>query len=1374
MALRLLDPPVEKNLPLLRKPAEEYLSYQKSPDISPGFIREKPNILRRITNAFMQMNPVESLSRTTEELDYIKKHKEKFGKEPSLKDLTSFENFYQSEKERKPIVEQLEMPLTAAATSFAAAKPLVNIPKILAFSGIQAVNPIGKIKTENQTGQDVRDIASMLTSGGLVEGAARLPKTAKLSQMEGVLTDVAKNISVFEKAISKEIREAPGFKDFWEGLSPRGKAVQVVKAAENDPNVGNIVRDIIVRESVGRRKGLLTGEAGEAKLPPPGEPIKPKDIAGVSAGAGVPPVIKPTEKAPPAPIPQGKEGVVEPVGKNIVYRAEVSGKGKGKGMYVTSDKSYAEHYLDFEEKTGKKIGQVDTYEILPEAKIYDAKNSEKLYEELFNEKMITEENSGDTEDFLISLRKGERKINEELKGRGFDVVRYEEETADDFYEQNTGKKGSAQVILNPKVIKKLSKQGGEKAIQDYSESAKKKIEAFKAETMPVKQPDLWPEEKPPEPVISEPVKTPIEEQAEMEIETLNYTGGQHPLEKAIGNLGKIRIEPGQVEEFKEIPIRFKSNKGRPIDEIRRELEAQHGIAFDSDSELRQALKELGDKQQRATLSPEVQAYLKTKVNVEKLGKQMENKLSPSAYKRIIYSNVGLKPSKTPFVSTKEKMLKYTLKQREIAARGGFKSGRRELKVEQRAKKQERARQIEAGKRFPREQRYEIYKAARKAGLILYEKKDPISGQITQKYKNKLSPLLRFYNKASFEEIMGYIRALRGDPENPPLLFKLSGDPTTDSETMKLIDEASKDWQDINRLEIGTLDLPRQVEKVTGNEIFEDNILADNTYEALKGADDARFQRMSEELQALENNAKEFAAETKASAELMRKFEEGENLTDKEKKAADYLRSKYDELIKEANENRERLGKKPIPYRKDYMTHIRDWNLLTAFFKGDQKAIDNLTNEQWQALAKGQYSKISVPFNQFAQKRMGKKTKYDAIGNYKKYLETILYEIYMSPAIAHARKFTDYALLKLPNAKVSMDQLLDELTGKPSSFDHIAIRPIVSNSFIKWINNRFGANALIGNISYYLMNASNIATASGELGNYTIKGMHGFLSNPYLRQLAFQKSSLLKSRQGLFDYEISRLEAFFAGHGKDLTMVENLKLKDKQLEYVISSINRIIEYNNVGSSWVGAYMKAIDKFKYAPEKAYKYADSVARKTQGGYRPYEMPGWMRSDLGKLASKFGTWAFNMMNYLLYDLKLANLPSKVTGKGKPVHFGKFIVLAATLMFVNAMYRKAGLREPYSPKSFIPQTPITRGRYEQPPIGRLATDVQTITPLGIRNMIPFAEKQKHRPETRGKALEELLFMLGPRYGGAQLRRLFHGDILPVKKEKGNLRLLGR
>jgi hypothetical protein len=64
-----------------------------------------------------------------------------------------------------------------------------------------------------------------------------------------------------------------------------------------------------------------------------------------------------------------------------------------------------------------------------------------------------------------------------------------------------------------------------------------------------------------------------------------------------------------------------------------------------------------------------------------------------------------------------------------------------------------------------------------------------------------------------------------------------------------------------------------------------------------------------------------------------------------------------------------------------------------------------------------------------------------------------------------------------------------------------------------------------------------------------------------------------------------------------------------------------------------------------------------------------------------------------------------------------------------------------------------------------------------VKTILPLEGDKKEKPETRGKALEEILFMLGPKYGGAQLRRLFHGEVLPLQKkekekERKHLRLL--
>lgn len=662
--------------------------------------------------------------------------------------------------------------------------------------------------------------------------------------------------------------------------------------------------------------------------------------------------------------------------------------------------------------------------------------------------------------------------------------------------------------------------------------------------------------------------------------------------------------------------------------------------------------------------------------------------------------------------------------------------------------------IEDAKRFTPEQRKELYQRAFSKGLII--KLD--SG----KTKDRLQGLLRYYKDASFGELKGYISELQGAEGNPPLVLKLFGDAAADTEVIKLINEASKDWRDINTTEIRTLDTQRIIEKVTGLDAWDNNILNDNFYDVLAGADAMRFDRMNEELKELYANSQGVLKDTKASAELMRKFEAGEALSASDQKIVDFLRSKYNALIKETNEVREKIGKKPIPYRQNYMTHIRDQNLLVDFFKGDIGKSQEISNEQLDAIRKGDFTKGNMKFNRFALERKGPRTKNDAIGNYEKYLETLLYEIYMTPAVTHARRFTDYALLRFPNAYEATTMLLNEMAGKPSALDKL-MKPFVSNKVIKWIRQRIASNALIGNVGFNLLNIANLSTSSGELGTYALKGANGFLGNKELRDLAFKKSSVLKSRRGQFDADVKAISVFNPASFQRLTPVEMSKVGAQQLKYLTEGVTRSIEYFNVGSTWVGAYLKAIDKFKYSPEKAYKYADTIAKRTQVGYRPYELPAAMRSDTGKLFMQFQSWTFNAMNHLVYDLKLGNIPNsvrnKISNENLPtkVEYGKFIVLLGVLMLVNELYKRQGWREPTSLTSATPRVSF--------PAGRLFKAAGTLIEAGAgktgADKLVGLNARNYEPETVKKAATTIASTLIPSFGGTQISRLSEGRVLP-------------
>jgi hypothetical protein len=625
------------------------------------------------------------------------------------------------------------------------------------------------------------------------------------------------------------------------------------------------------------------------------------------------------------------------------------------------------------------------------------------------------------------------------------------------------------------------------------------------------------------------------------------------------------------------------------------------------------------------------------------------------------------------------------------------------------------------------ERRDLYVVALNKGLIYVD--------YTGKEHDKLRRLLRYYRGASFDQLKNYISALSGDKEHPSLLFKLYGDIDKDSEALKVINKVKDGWRDINKLEIYTLDPVRIVEKVSLQNVWDENVLADNTFNILSAADEALFDRKVKELTELDKNREGIMARSKDSAEIMRKFEAKETLAPKEQRVVDFLRSKYDVFIKEANEMRKLLGRKPIPYRQDYMTHIIEQNLLHDFFRGNEGGMKSVSADQIEAIRKGDYTKGNMPFNRFAQKRKGTQTELDAIGNFIKYMDVILKEIYYTPSITHVRKFIEYALDKTPNAYKAIDRMLSDIKGKTSIVDQNLIETIAGSQPVKWIRSHIARNALVGNINFWVMNLSNFSVAYDELGNYLNIGMAKFLGNKEIRQFAFENSVMLKGRQVDPDF-----------------MDQPIHTK---LEELVGGVTNLIEYNNVGSTWVGAYTKAIDRLNYPKEQAIQYADAIARRTQVGYKKYELNAWMRSNSGMLMSQFQTWTFNAMNHILYDLGTANIPKDIAsmfGKEKTnrTRWGAFITLVVTSMMVNSIYQWMQLRGPYSPDAAMPSVAgMNPGRYSD------------IGPIRIGKDVVTAVTSK-KAETRRRATIRAVTSLIP--GGTQISRFLSGNVFPQRR----------
>jgi hypothetical protein len=316
-------------------------------------------------------------------------------------------------------------------------------------------------------------------------------------------------------------------------------------------------------------------------------------------------------------------------------------------------------------------------------------------------------------------------------------------------------------------------------------------------------------------------------------------------------------------------------------------------------------------------------------------------------------------------------------------------------------------------------------------------------------------------------------------------------------------------------------------------------------------------------------------------------------------------------------------------------------------------------------------------------------------------------------------------------------MISEMAGKPSILDQNLIGVIAGSQPVKWLRSHIARSALVSNINFWTMNLSNFAVSYDELGNYLNVGVSKFLVNKEWRKFAFDNSLMLKGRAVDPDF---------------IDQPIHTKLED-----LVGAVTNIIEYNNVGSTFVGAYHKAIEELTYPTDKAIEYADAIARRTQVGYKKYELNAWMRSNSGMLMSQFQSWSFNAMNHILYDLGTANIPKDIQSmftdnKTNRTRWGALLTLIGVAITTNSIYKKFKLRQPYTLSAALPSVAgLSPGRYTDIGPKRIMNDVVSYT----------TSKKK---ETRVKARNRLLTSVVP--GGAQLNRFSQGKIFPSQGKK--------
>lgn len=576
------------------------------------------------------------------------------------------------------------------------------------------------------------------------------------------------------------------------------------------------------------------------------------------------------------------------------------------------------------------------------------------------------------------------------------------------------------------------------------------------------------------------------------------------------------------------------------------------------------------------------------------------------------------------------------------------------------------------------------------------------------------------------------------------------------------------YNDLNGYEVRFVDEARQFKIIdpSGN-------LKKLLYDPMQQAIYDEMEKLDMMRRKLAAVAGDIKPDSEASARIMR-FGEGratpddmKAITEQEMHVGQHIREQYDALLDAQNVERAKRGKDPIPKHANYFTHIWEQNTWDQLLQGIQL-------DRAKSLSMSDYTKPNAPFNPYELARKGKLAyKDDAIGVYDRYLNTALKEIHYWRPIVTMRQYVKY----LPgNAGRMVERFANDMSGKTSAMDRFGVIPEEIQNALVWLSNRATQNALVGNLNFMVTNMTNLAIPVGEIGYRALLAGQRYFLTPKGMDFVWKNSRILQSRTNIFDLDYSKLDAlskYLSGH--------------------------FIEYNNVGTTFAGAYLKAMNEGKTMKE-AIEYGDDVAGRTQGDYRRHAVSPYLRSKAGKIFGKLQTYPFNLMHHVWYD----NLRNKDRPFGSKM--GHLFLMMSAIYLVNKMTDMIRGTPAYRLDSFFPSYLPFLPSQDRPPIGFTAPiDAYKILKAGGKGAVagtligvvatpglpivarmavaaggaavgtalysPYRDEKEKAQDAQdaAKALKEMFYLFVMPGGGMQLQRLMNGYVFaptPEQKKK--------
>lgn len=427
-----------------------------------------------------------------------------------------------------------------------------------------------------------------------------------------------------------------------------------------------------------------------------------------------------------------------------------------------------------------------------------------------------------------------------------------------------------------------------------------------------------------------------------------------------------------------------------------------------------------------------------------------------------------------------------------------------------------------------------------------------------------------------------------------------------------------------------------------------------------------------------------------------------------KEAAQFFRSKYDQLLNDVNASRQKFGYQPIPKRDDYFRHFFE-------IKNVINQIGILFREQdlpTEIAGISDIFKPGKPFSTAELKRNSLETTISAIKGMDNYIDTISKQIFHIDSVQRIRSLERYIRktaevhanssekVNLASFVQNLNEYGNLLAGKSAKLDR-AVEGTIGRRVFSVANKvkaQTGVSLILGNISSALTNFIPFTESLATTDKIpAIKGLLESMITPFkgdIKSIEGVKSAFLTRR-----YPDGKIGP---------TNWDNIKDK---AGWLFSTIDKFVSKSVVA----GKYFEGLGK-GLSPEEAMKAADKYGGQVLADRSFGQLPNHFNSKTASFLTQFQTEVNNQYSFLVRDIpELAKgNKAKITSA-----LGQFIIYSYFFndAFENVTGRRPALDPLYAGLTLLGQTDASKHLSGADRAVKAGKDVVGNLPFG--NLIP-------------------------------------------------------